>query len=85
MKFKKLDRRHTGYNDYKFLVEFRNYESFYECRNWCWETWGPGCEVENVCKLDEKPLWAWQHSEWHTRIYVATDKEANWYKLRWGC
>ena len=51
MKIKKLDRRHTGYGTYKFLIEFlqrSEFEKFFEARNWCWETWGPGCEVENT-------------------------------------
>ena len=86
MKIKKLDKRHTGHGTYKFLVEFNSnqFEKFFEARNWCWETWGPGCEVENTHKVTHERLWAWQYNEWNTRIYLATDKEANWWKLRWG-
>ena len=87
MKIKKLDRRHTGYGTYKFLIEFlqrSEFEKFFEARNWCWETWGPGCEVEHVHKVNQAIPWSWQYNEWNTRIYLASDKEANWWKLRWG-
>jgi hypothetical protein len=88
MKIKKLDKRHTGYGTYKFLIEFSqrgDFEKFFEARNWCWETWGPGVEVEYQHKLNHEIPWAWQNNEWNLRIYLATDKEANWWKLKWGC
>jgi hypothetical protein len=87
MKLKKLDRRHTGYGDYKFLVEFsrrNDFEQFFEARNWCWETWGPGCEVDQKHKINQVIPWAWQNSEWNLRIYLATEKEANWWSIRWS-
>jgi hypothetical protein len=86
MKIKKLDKRHTGHGTFKFMVEFtRNeHKHFFDIRNWCWETWGPACEVDLMNKWPSALTWAWQNSEWNVRVYLASDKEANWYKLRWG-
>lgn len=85
MKVKKIDKRMNGYGDFARFVDFYNFEKFIEVRNWCWETWGPSCELEIWKKYHNKnPAWAWMFDEYRTRIYFASDSEAQWYYLRWG-
>jgi len=86
MKASKLDRRHTGYGDFKYSITFRGIETgkFCEIRNWCWEQWGPSAEIDNREKLVNPNLsWAWISDEYRMRIYIATDKEYQWYLLKW--
>jgi hypothetical protein len=53
---KKVDRRYTGYPDFKYLISvnapynlFKNRAPdnlFFEWREWCWQTWGASKEVD---------------------------------------
>jgi hypothetical protein len=86
MKTSKLDRRHNGYGHFKYCVTFRTTEisKFCEIRNWCWQTWGPSTELEFWEKLDTpNKSWTWITNQWNIRIYFGTDKEYNWYMLKW--
>ena len=86
MKELKLDRRHTGYGDFKYSITFRGSETdkFCDIRNWCWEQWGPSVEIDNRIKLiNPNPKWSWISDEYRLRIYIATDKEFQWYILKW--
>jgi len=85
MRITKLDRRHNGYKDFKYSLGFASGEAdrFIEIRTWAWETFGASCELKLWGKTIE-PVWCWNHDDWNTRLYFATDKELNWYKLRWG-
>lgn len=86
----KLDRRMTGYGDFKFMVKFLSQfdlAKFLEIRNWCWEQWGPSYEYyfHNHSKLPNKnPSWCWLINEFDSRIYFAGDEEASWFLLRWS-
>ena len=60
LKVTKLDRRHNGYNVFKYIVEVnipfnsgrdQRMAKFKELRAWLWENFGPGCELDYV-KLD---------------------------------
>lgn len=87
MKVKKLDKRMSGYGDFTRFVEFtgKEFARFIEVRNWCWEQWGPSCEYDFWCRIGNRnPAWCWLTDEWRTRIYFASDKEAQWYHLKWG-
>ena len=86
MKLKKLDARMKGYGDFKYAAKFRksgDRERFIEIRNWCWETWGPSCELE-FWKEDRNPAWSWAVTEFEMKIYLDGDKEASWYTLKWS-
>lgn len=86
MKVKKTDRRTSGHEDFKRFVEFSNdeQEKFINCRNWCWDQWGPSCELEFWETIKNKnPAWCWLVDNWRIRIYLATEKEAQWFYLRW--
>lgn len=87
MKVKKIDRRMSGHPDFTRCVEFnhREFATFVEIRNWCWEQWGPSTELDIWYKIANKnPAWCWISDQWRTRIYFAGDKEAQWYHLRWS-
>ena len=86
MKLKKLDARMNGFGDFKYLAKFRkraDRSQFIAIRNWCWEQWGPSCELE-LWNADVNPTWAWVVSEFEMKIYINSDKEASWYTLKWS-
>ena len=86
MKHRKLDRRFSGYKDFKYCVNFSNKEldKFCEIRNWCWEQWGASSELDTWYKIALKnPAWCWQYDQWNTRLYFASDAECQWYLLKW--
>lgn len=70
-------------------------QEWFEVREWCWETWGASKELDSwltdrnlaINEMDKlvghNAQWCWQNDTYSTRIYLATDKELNWYKLRW--
>jgi hypothetical protein len=85
MKIQKLDRRHNGHKVFKYFVGFSFYttEKFIEVRNWCWQTWGPSCELEHANKLEICPKWAWLSDQYNMRIYLQTDAEYSWFLIKW--
>ncbi len=75
----------NGFGNFKYVAKFRkrgDREMFISIRNWCWEQWGPSCELE-FWKEDVNPAWAWAVSEFETKIYIDSDKEAGWFSLKW--
>jgi hypothetical protein len=80
----KLDGRYTGNHLFQYRIDFdyRSREQFKQIRNWCWETFGPSCELNFLTK-DEEKVWAWTTDSYRVRLYLKSDKEVNWYKLRW--
>lgn len=70
-------------------------QDWFAVREWCWETWGPSKELEDwlidrqlaINEMDKlvghNVHWCWQNNQYASRIYLATDKELNWFKLRW--
>lgn len=56
-----------------------------DIRNWCWTTFGPGCELETALMLNrtkEHPAWCWLTEHNKLRIYF-TEETANWFTLKW--
>lgn len=56
-----------------------------EIRNWCWETFGPGCELETALLMwnnNEEPEWCWRSEHNQLRIYFKK-KTAEWFTLKW--
>lgn len=50
-----------------------------------WETFGPTCELEHWAKAGKLgDVWCWDNTEFNMRLYFFSDKELNWYKLKWG-
>ena len=62
------------------------YEIFFDLRVWCWQTWGPSCEYSlwsHVSDEQKNKHWAWDTENTKMRIYLASDKEAAWVRLKW--
>ena len=87
MKLKKIDRRMNGYGMFKYCVNF-NYvtvQDFCDIRKWCSEQWGPSDDLEFIEKIKNPNMaWCWVNDQYTMRIYIATDKEAQWFLLKWG-
>lgn len=59
-------------------------------RSWCVETWGMSCDRTHYLEIEQAEMsglnthWCW-HTEYNElKIYLKSDKEANWMKLRWS-
>jgi hypothetical protein len=87
MKLKKIDRRMNGYGKFKYCINF-NYvtvQDFCDVRRWCSEQWGASDDFEFLEKIKEpNTVWCWVNDQYTMRIYIATDKEAQWFILKWG-
>ena len=108
MKFKitRTDRRHTANQIFRYYVE-PAYEigaskderitAFKELREWCWESFGPGCERDFVvlrpiavgddgqCQMASVERWAWlttTDASQELRIYLKEDA-MTFFKLKW--
>jgi len=92
MRIKKLDKRMTGYGEFKYGVDFGwNWQGarFDLVRQWCWETLGPSVEVDiwrELVTINEprNARWAWARDQYRTIIYLKSDAERNWFIMRWG-
>jgi hypothetical protein len=99
IEIRKTDKRHAGHDHFAYVLEIksnpgkfdrqlRRFE-FNQVREWAWQTYGASCDREHWLNMNENnrfpvnPLWCW-HTEFNElKIYFATDKEANWAKLKW--
>jgi hypothetical protein len=99
IQIRKTDKRHTGSGMFAYVLEVRSnpgtmdrqarIEEYNRVRTWAWETWGASCDREHWLTMNAKnrfPVnshWCW-HTEFNElKIYLTTDKEANWAKLKW--
>lgn len=85
---KKIDKRHNGYGIFKYVINFSRDKKqlFCEIRAWCWKQWGPSCELDFYSKVDstvKSAQWAWMFDEFRTNLYLQSDKEYQWYLLKW--
>lgn len=92
MKLEKLDGRHTGHEIFKYRIWMNGPQQdrtteFLNLRQWCWDTWGPGCERDIQRQVFLNPHWAWHHDEnaaWgNLYIYLADDQALTLFKLKW--
>lgn len=85
MKVTKLDGRHSGHGEFKYYIQFSEpeFKDFIDLRNWCWEQWGPSCELDLWFKGGSIVPWCWMFQDYGKRIYLRTDKEYQWYSLKW--
>ena len=63
---------------------------FNQLRDWCWDTWGPSCDLkdydfihENGGNLNEHWCWSNEEDQKQKRIYLASDAERTWLETRW--
>lgn len=88
MKVTTMDKRHKGRYYFSFyavpsgLSFSERTKTFIEWRDWCWESFGPGTERDFT---DHRPeaVWAWHSYEGEFRLYFKSNKELNWFKLKW--
>lgn len=72
-KIKKLDRRMTGYETFSHRIEFYWDEDFLKIRNWCFDSFGPACELEffNLnTQLGLGYTWAWRSDHYRRDLYL---------------
>lgn len=99
IEIRKTDKRHAGHDHFAYVLEVksnpgkfdrqaRHYE-FEAVRQWAWTTWGASCEREHWLNMNNNnrfPVnthWCW-HTEFNEmKIYLVSEKEANWAKLKW--
>lgn len=91
----RLDRRHSGYGKFNYFASIPFLHSplladrdeiFCNWRIWCWDTWGPSCELEcyNIVKNYSNKHWCWEQWEKRgMRIYLADEQDASAFTLRW--
>ena len=67
-------------------------KEFVQCRTWCWEHFGPSCEVDiyddavhSFAFGPEKsdPDWAWVEKDYGRRIYFKNEDIAGMFALMW--
>ena len=90
----KLDKRHKGYQQFTHYIQpiwssrLEDKLKFFEWRNWCWNTWGPGYEREIALEFGDRQFsvcrWAWHTEDRSRRLYFASEKELNWFVLTWS-
>ena len=86
MKLIKLDPRYRGYPDFKWTVAIHSVPVFLDVREWCWATFGAGCEVE-LKVVRPGQTWAWRYADKprpRTNLYFKSDAEAALFKLKWS-
>lgn len=65
-------------------------KKLHEVREWCIQTWGMSSEREHWMMLKTAGYtvpnehWCWHTEFYDNKIYLATEKDANWFKLRWS-
>jgi len=90
----RLDRRHKAHNLFSHYImpvwssQLADKLQYFEWRNWCWATWGPGMEREEAIEWSGHyyPVgrWAWHTGNGAKRLYFQTEKELNWFVLTWS-
>ena len=100
IEIRKTDKRHTGHQYFSHVLEIKSnpgkfdraarMEELNRVREWAWQTWGPSCDREHWLLMSSGNRFPVnQHWCWHTefnelKIYLATDKEVTWAKLKWS-
>lgn len=92
---KKSNRRYKGGHLYGYIVLGNRFSldqyDFCEIREWCWITFGPSKELENIIDdnlnsydkiIHHNKQWCWQYDEFNKRIYLYSDIEASLFTLR---
>ena len=85
----KLDKRYKAHPHFEYYVEpweWPKANNYLLLREWCWETYGPGCDVAmrtayNVPEEAEKYKWTWQDAE--LRLFFKDGPELAHLQLTW--
>ncbi len=87
------DHIHWPFNkpDFKIMIAV---SEFLLLRDWCIKTWGMSCERDYYLMYQDyndpdapqnptNPHWAWHSEDRQLKIYLASDHELEWFKLKW--
>ena len=94
---KQTDGRFKGSRYFKYYVDLEcqyaetNEKNFFAVREWCWETYGPSKEIDSWLRdknkssdiISQNQKWCWHNDAYTARIYLRTNKEADWFTLKW--
>lgn len=97
--FIKIDKRNTGYGEWAYYINRHDFNpklnsldsmnQYLRWREWCWTTWGPSKELDlwmedrHRTTESQNPHWCWSNNQYHSRIYLRTDKELSQFLLKW--
>lgn len=94
---KRTDGRFKGSGHWKYYVDLdAKYKSdnknFFAVREWCWTTFGPSKEIDawladrehSSDNISQNENWCWHFDMWTSRIYLKSDKEADWFSLKYA-
>lgn len=94
MRIKKLTRQYTGHGSFSHVIDYtiQDIIQYDQHRQWCWETWGPSCELEFSLRFRRinpegwNAKWAWlaDTSFPKIRIYFGSEQEVAMFILRWS-
>ena len=67
-------------------------KNFFAVREWCWATYGPSKEIDSWLRdknkssdtISQNQKWCWHNDAYTARIYLRTNKEADWFTLKWS-
>ena len=71
MKVKKLDRRFTGHDKWKYYVDFKQTSAILDAREWFF-----------AVRVNEH--WSWINDDYKYRIYLQGRDEAALFTLKWA-
>lgn len=95
----KLDSRFTGAQWFYCRAQLMSHGgedkifNYVTLRNWCWETFGPSCEVDLVRRIlnhkdvtvDFAPKWAWKRDDSANAYYIyLTETAYTAFTLKWA-
>jgi hypothetical protein len=84
---KKLTKQYNGFGHFKYIIQptacsdLVGKDRLSAWREWCWETWGAGRELEWALAKDS--VWCWSTEFKHKRIYLKSDAELVLFQLKW--
>lgn len=95
-KITKLDRRYNGHKFMKYAIETtydlggrdERIKAFKNMRVWLWENYGPGAELKyielqvNDTGIEAKERWAWDTEHGNERMYLKSDEEMTFFKMK---
>ena len=75
---------------FKYIIDFAHGANGYaeringlsDARDWCWQTWGPSREVDNIYIGRVERRWAWATDHYNIRLYLKDDEELTLFKLK---
>ena len=89
LSIQKLDKRFAGHRDFQYRIGFIGYrqervQQFLKVREWCWDTWGPGCERDYCYESVHKPIaWTWFSENGDEYIYLKDNALLTHFQLIW--